>query len=86
MYQPLKNNILVRMIDKVKVTESGIVLSAADPLEANKAEVLVLGPTVEFVKEKELLLVNWNKAKIVDKHEKLYIINEDEVVLVFDEV
>ena len=86
MYTPLKNNVLVKLIDKSKVTESGIVLTSADPLEANKAQVLVLGPTVEFVKENEVLLVDWKKARIIDKQDNLYVINEDDIVLVFDDL
>ena len=86
MLKPIKNNVIVELIQKEKVTESGIILSSADPAEANKGKVLKIGPGVLDIKEGDLILPNWNKARFA-KYEKTdyFIISEDDVVLIFEE-
>ena len=49
MLSPLKNNVIVELIEKEKVTSSGIVLASADPTEVNRGKVLAIGPEVEDV-------------------------------------
>ena len=86
MLRPIKNNVIVELIEKEKVTNSGIVLSSADPAEANKGKVLSLGPDVEVVKEGDMVLPNWNAARKA-KYDGVdyYIVSEDEIVLIFGE-
>ena len=86
MLRPIKNNVIVELIEKEKVTNSGIVLSSADPAEANKGKVLSLGPDVEMVKEGDMVLPNWNAARKA-KYDGVdyYIVSEDEIVLIFGE-
>ena len=85
MLRPIKNNIIVELIEKEKVSAGGIVLQSADREEVSKGLVLAIGPNVEYIKVGELVLPNWNRAqksKFDDK--EFYVISEDEIVLIFD--
>jgi co-chaperonin GroES (HSP10) len=86
LLKPIKNNVIVELIEKEKVTSTGIVLSSADPLEANKGKVLKIGPDVLDVKEGDMILPNWNKARLAKyMATDFYIVSEDDVVLIFEE-
>jgi chaperonin GroES len=85
MLRPIKNNIIVELIEKEKISAGGIVLQSADREEVSKGLVLAIGPNVEYIKVGELVLPNWNRAqksKFDDK--EFYVISEDEIVLIFD--
>lgn len=85
MLKPIKNNLIVELIEKEKITQSGIVLSSADPAEANKGKVLKIGPDVLDVKEGDFILPNWNKARLAKfMNTDFYVVSEDDVVLIFD--
>jgi len=86
LLKPIKNNVVLELIQKEKVTSSGIVLPSADPVEANKGKVISIGPGVELVKEGDTVLPNWNAARKT-KYDGIdyYIISEDEIVLIFGE-
>lgn len=86
MLKPIKNNVVLELIDKEKVTSSGIVLPSADPVEANKGKVVSLGPNVEMVKEGDMVLPNWNAARQIKYNEfEYYVVSEDDIVLIFEE-
>ncbi|NBP56463.1 co-chaperone GroES [bacterium] len=86
MLKPIKSNVIVELIEKEKVTSSGIVLSSADPAEANRGKVLSVGPNVDFVKEGDIVLPNWNAArKTKYENTDLFIVDENEIVLIFGE-
>jgi co-chaperonin GroES (HSP10) len=86
LLRPIKNNVIVELIDKEKVTSSGIVLPSADPVEANKGKVVSLGPDVEMVKEGDMVLPNWNAARQIKYNEfEYYVVSEDDIVLIFEE-
>jgi chaperonin GroES len=85
LLRPIKNNVIVELIEKEKVTSSGIVLSSADPAEANRGKVVSVGPNAELVKEGDTVLPNWNAArKAKYAGVDYYIVSEDEIVLIFD--
>lgn len=85
MLKPIKNNIIVELVEKEKVTSSGIILSSADPTEANKGKVLKIGPNVLDIKEGDMILPNWNKARLAKfMNNDFYIVSEDDVVLIFE--
>ena len=85
MLKPIKNNLIVELIEKEKITQSGIVLSSADPTEASKGKVLKIGPEVLDVKEGDTILPDWNKARLTKFMDTdFYVISEDNVVLIFD--
>ena len=85
MLKPIKNNIIVELVEKEKVTSSGILLSSADPTEANKGKVLKIGPNVLDIKEGDMILPNWNKARLAKfMNNDFYIVSEDDVVLIFE--
>ena len=86
MLKPIKNNVVLELIQKEKVTSSGIVLPSADPVEANKGKVVSLGPDVEMVKEGDMVLPNWNAARQIKYNEfEYYVVSEDDIVLIFEE-
>lgn len=85
MLRPIKNNVILELIEKEKVTASGIILKSADPAEVSKGVILAIGPEVDLVKEGEIVLLNWNKAKKVKYEDSdLFIATQDEIILVFD--
>lgn len=84
MLKPIKNNVVLELIQKEKVTSSGIVLPSADPVEANKGKVISIGPGVELVKEGDMVLPNWNAARQMKYNDsEYYVVSEDEIVLIF---
>ena len=86
MLKPIKDKIVVTLVEKETVSPGGIVLTRADASEANKAVVVAIGGSVEEIDVGDLVLPNWNKAKktSVDGDE-FYIIAEEDVVLIFEE-
>ena len=86
MLVPIKSKVLIQLIEKDKTTETGIILPVADRDEANKATVIAIGDKVLDVQVNDTVLVNWNQA-IETKYEskrKTYIIDEKDIVLVFN--
>lgn len=84
--KPIKKNIIVKVIEKEKVTSGGIILKSADPAQVSKATVIAIGKEVTLIEVGQLILPNWNtakKTKIDD--EEYFIVNEDDVVLIFEE-
>jgi len=85
MLQPLRNKIILKLIEKEKVTESGIVLAAADRDEANKGFVVAIGEDVEDVQLFDTVLADWNKAQKTEYDgEDYYIIHQNDIVAIFD--
>lgn len=86
MLVPIKSKVLIQLIEKDKTTETGIILPVADRDEANKATVIAIGDKVLDVQVNDTVLPNWNQA-VETKYEskrKTYIIDEKDIVLVFD--
>ena len=85
MLQPLRNKLILKLIEKEKVTESGIVLAAADRDEANKGQVVAIGEDVTDIQLLDYVLPDWNKAqKTKYEGEDYYIIHQDDIVAIFD--
>ena len=83
--KPLGNNVILELIEKEKLSAGGIVLSKADPMEANRGLVLAVGSEVTEVAVGQEVLPNWNKAtKSKYDDQDLYFISEDDIVLVFE--
>jgi co-chaperonin GroES (HSP10) len=86
MLRPIKSNILVKIIEKEKVTASGIILKSADPAEVNRAEVVAIGGEVTLIEVGQIILPNWNAAKPAKYNdESYYVVDEEEVVLIFED-
>lgn len=86
MIKPIKKKVAVKLIDKPKESSGGIILVAADREEANKGEVVAIGEDVTEVAVGDLILPNWNAAqKVVVESEEYFIVEEDDIVLVFEE-
>lgn len=83
--KPIKNNVIVELIEKDTVSPGGIVLARVDPIEVNRARVLSIGPDVTDVAVDDVILPNWNSAtKTKFETKELYIVSADEIVLVFE--
>lgn len=87
MILPYKNTVAVELIEKTKVTESGIILKSSDPVEVSKGRVVAVGKDVTLVSEGDIILPNWNanKGKVTQDDVDLWIIPESEIVGVFEE-
>ena len=86
MLVPIKSKVLIELIEKDKETQSGILLFNPDREEPNKAKVIAIGDKVQDVQIGDTILPNWNQAieTRYDKDRKTYIIDEKDIVLVFD--
>jgi len=86
MLVPIKSKVLIQLIEKAKTTETGIILPVSDRDEPNKATVIAIGDKVLDVQVNDTILPNWNQAieTQYDKVHKTYIIEEKDIVLVFD--
>ena len=88
MLKPIKNNVIVELIDsKVEtLTVGGILLVSSDKDQAQFARVVALGPDVEFIKLGDAILPDWNEVReAVYEKEKVFVVNEDVVVMIKDE-
>ena len=86
MLVPIKSKVLIELLEKETTTPGGIVLAIPDRDDINKAKVIAIGDKVLDVQVNDTVLVNWNQAietKYDDKH-KTYIIEEKDIVLVFN--
>jgi len=86
MITPLKDRVIIELVQKETTTASGIVLSSADPAEANRGIVLSIGEEVLDVKVGDVILANWNKAtKSKVDQDEFYIIKEEDIIAVFED-
>ena len=86
MLVPIKSKILIELMEKETTTPGGIVLTIPDRDDINKAKVIAIGDKVLDVQVNDTVLPNWNQA-VETKYEskrKTYIIDEKDIVLVFD--
>ena len=80
-YRPTGKNVLIERIPASKQTESGIILKSTQ--EPDRAKIIAIGPEVDEVSVDEIGVVNWNAATKVE--DEFFIINIDNIVLVFEE-
>jgi len=84
--KPIKSNVIVELIEKEKITSGGIILQKADPTEANRGLVVAIGPEVTDIVLGQEVLPNWNAAKKMKFEEQnLYVVDEEEIVLIFED-
>jgi co-chaperonin GroES (HSP10) len=85
LLKPIKKNVIIKAIQKEKISSGGIVLAEVDREEASKGIVVAIGPEVTEVKLDEVILPNWQKAKKSKfDDQEFWIVHEDDIVLVFD--
>lgn len=80
-YRPTGRNVLIERIAASKETASGIILKSTQ--EPDRAKIIAIGAEVDEVAVDEVGVVNWNTATKVE--DELYIINVDNIVLIFEE-
>jgi co-chaperonin GroES (HSP10) len=86
MLRPLKSKVILELIEKDTVSAGGIVLAKADATEANRGKVVAVGAEVTDIEVGQEVLPNWNAAQKT-KYEDgtFYIIEEEQIVLVFED-
>jgi co-chaperonin GroES (HSP10) len=86
MLRPLKSKVILELIEKDTVSSGGIVLAKADATEANRGKVVAVGAEVTDIEVGQEVLPNWNAAQKT-KYEDgtFYIIEEEQIVLVFED-
>jgi chaperonin GroES len=86
MLKPLKNKLVVEIIEKEKVSSGGIILTRTDRDEVNRGKVLFTGRDVLDISVGDVILPNWNAAvKTVVEGNTFYVLSEEDVVLIFEE-
>jgi len=86
MLKPLKNKLVVEIIEKEKVSSGGIILTRTDRDEVNRGKVVYIGSGVLDISVGDVILPNWNAAvKTVVEGNTFYILSEEDVVLIFGE-
>jgi len=86
MLKPLRNKLVVEIIEKEKVSSGGIILTRTDRDEVNRGKVIFVGSGVLDISVGDVILPNWNAAvKTVVEGNTFYILSEEDVVLIFGE-
>jgi chaperonin GroES len=86
MLKPLRNKLVVEIIEKEKVSSGGIILTRSDRDEVNRGKVIFVGSGVLDISVGDVILPNWNAAvKTVVEGNTFYILSEEDVVLIFEE-
>ena len=81
----MRNKLVVELNEKSKETASGIILSSADPSEANFGTVIAVGSEVTEVSVGDIILPNWNNAeKTRIDGADYFMVNEEDIVLIMD--
>lgn len=70
--------------EKKKVRDSGLILTVGE--ETTSGLVVAVGPDVTLVEPGEIIFLNWAKAsKVRLDGEDYYVVEEDELVMVYEE-
>ena len=86
MLKPIKNDVIVELIEKERMSTGGIILKTADPNEVNRAVVLKVSDKVTLVEVGQQVLPNWNAARPMKYLEQdFYVVSEDDIVLIFED-
>ena len=82
---PIKSKIILKMVEKDRSTESGIVLLSGDPNAPTEGEVVAVAEDINSVKVGERVLVNWNQAvRTKVDNEQFFIVKEEAIIAVFE--
>ena len=85
MLKPIKTNVILELLEKDLVTESGIILKS-DLTQVNKGLVLAIGSEVTDVAVGDKVLPNWNTAKKTKfDGQDYFVIDQENIVGVFED-
>ena len=83
--KPIKDRVVLVRLKKKTTTASGIILERDVEGEADKGQVLAVGPDVTLVKADDLILVDWNKVGSTTMNGlPTYVIKEEDIIGVFE--
>ena len=85
--KPTRKNILVAQVARQTVSAGGIIIEGARSANDHQlAKALAIGPSVEFVKEGDELLIDWAKGNVIDvEGEQRVLISEDHVIAIMND-
>ena len=94
MIKPVADRILIKMKEQEETTESGIILSSGSKEKPQIAEVIEVGPGINFVEGKEVkMFIKKGDKVIVNKYagtevkyegEEYLIIKQDDVLAIIE--
>jgi co-chaperonin GroES (HSP10) len=85
MLKPIKKNVLLKVIQKEKVSKGGIIMADVDREEASKGIIVAIGSDVTLVEVDQIILPNWQQAKKSKfEDEEFWIVDENDIILVFE--
>lgn len=85
MLKPIKKNVILKVIEKEKVSKGGIIMADVDREEASKGTVFAIGSDVTLVEVDQIVLPNWQKAKKSKfEDQDFWIVDEDDIILIFE--
>ena len=85
MLRPIKKNVILKLIQKEKVSKGGLILAEVDREEASKGTVISIGTDVTLVEVDQIVLPNWQKAKKTKfEDDEFWIVDEDDIILIFE--
>jgi co-chaperonin GroES (HSP10) len=85
MLRPIKKNVILKVIEKEKVSKGGIIMADVDREEASKGTVFAIGSDVTLVEVDQIVLPNWQKAKKSKfEDQDFWIVDEDDIILIFE--
>ena len=83
---PLKDFVLVAENKKQSQTESGIILDGQGLGESKSGTVLAIGSKVDTVKVGDKVLLQWNKAQVVNINgAQRVMLKQEDIVAVLEE-
>jgi len=83
--KPIKDRVVLVRLKKKMATASGIILKSDVEGEADKGQVIAIGPDVTLVQVDDLILIDWNKAGATTMNDiPTYVVLEKDIIGVFE--
>jgi co-chaperonin GroES (HSP10) len=83
---PIKDRVVLVRLKKKMTTASGIILERDVEGEADKGQVLAIGPDVTLVQVDDKILIDWNKAGATTINGvPTYVVLEQDIIGVFED-
>ena len=93
MIKPLKDRVLIKMVENEETTKSGIILSSGAKEKPQVAEVIEVGPGGEkegkeikmYIKKGDKVIINkYAGTEIKYENEDYIIVNQDDVLAIIE--
>ncbi|MBQ6991949.1 MAG: co-chaperone GroES [Clostridia bacterium] len=93
MIKPLKDRVLIKMVENEETTKSGIILSSGAKEKPQVAEVIEVGPGGEkegkeikmYIKKGDKVIINkYSGTEIKYENEDYIIVSEDDILAIIE--